>query len=258
MIRTLAAVTLTLLAGASVAGAAYWGFLSTPESTVWMLGLSALLVAATVVIAVVSINAALLLWAARVSLDADGSHDAAATPRTIARRACRGVPACIPALAVLGAIWWLTSTVETWVQVHSGEISAWFIATAGWADVRWMFTTVSWIGAWLRTVAAPLAGLVWWNAALRGQWWPSRDVVRHAVGLKALALATLAVGLLVWVPWTYLAPWRPRGLPAGGTSEVAFVAIKLGFTAVMMAIGAALLARVSVTHRYRLTQQPHP
>jgi hypothetical protein len=245
VIRTLAMVTLTLLVGAAVAGAAYWGFLSTPESTAWTLGLSALLVVVTLVVAVAAINVAMLLWGRDTPPAADAPVGAASTTGALVRRALRGAPACIPALVVLGAAWWLTSTVDTWVQVHSGEISAWFIATMGWSDMRWMFTAAGWALTWVIAVLAPLAGLVWWNAALRGQWRPSRAVVRRAVNLKALALATAAVGLLVWVPWTYLTPWRPRGLPAGGTTELAFVAVKLGLSAVLMATGAALVTRAA-------------
>ncbi len=246
MIRTLAVVTLTLLVGAAVAGAAYWGFLSTPESTVWTLGLSALLAVAAFVVVVASVNASLLIWNARRSPGADAPRNAG-TPGAIARKAVRGIPASAPALVLVAAVWWLTLAAEAWVQVHSGEISAWFIATTGWADVRWMFTTVSWIGAWLRAVAAPLVALAWWNAALRGQWWPARAAIRPAVSLTSLAIATVLVGLLFWVPWTYLVPWRPRSLPPGGAGEVTFVAMKLGLTAVLFAIGAALLARTSVT-----------
>jgi hypothetical protein len=185
--RTLAAVTLTLLVGAAVSGAAYWGFLSTPESTAWMLGLSALLVLATLAVAALSINVALLLWGADVTRGTGAAHEAVATRDSgtaggaLAARAARGIAACVPALVVLAVAWWLTQTVEEWIAVHNGEISAWFIATAGWADVRWMFTAVAWIGAWVRAVFAPLAGLVWWNAALAGRWLPSRGVVRRAV-----------------------------------------------------------------------------
>ncbi len=260
--RTLAAVTVTLLAGAVVAGAAYWGFLSTPESTVWMLGLSALLVVAALAAAAISVNVALLLWGAagHAARTADAAGDVAAgvTGDTgadgsvmpglaaITRRAVRGVAACVPALAVLVAAWWLTSAAEARIEASSGEISAWFIATAGWADVLWIFTAVAWLGSWLRDVAAPLAGLVWWNAALGGQWWPSRTVLRQAVSPTALAIVTVVVGLLVWTPWTYLVPWRPQGLSPGGTGELAFVAIKLGLTALLMAIGSALVVRTAV------------
>lgn len=259
MMRRLAGVTLTLLVGAAVSGAAYWGFLSTPESTVWMLGLSALLVAGALAAAATSVNAALLLWSADIAQGADASGSAGARRGAIAlaRQAARGVAACAPALAVLIAVWWLTSAGEAWVAAHSGEISAWFIATAGWADVRWMFTATGWLAAWVRAVGAPLVALTWWNAALGGQWWPARAALRQAVSLKALAVVTIVVGLLVWVPWTYLVPWRPEGLPPG-TGEIAFVVAKLGVAAVLMAVGVALVARAAVAGGPQATSQPAP
>ncbi len=62
---------------------------------------------------------------------------------------------------------------------------------------------------------APRRGLAWWNAALRGQWWPSRAVVRQAVSLQGAFGAGDSGGRPArsgcrGPTWC---PWRPRGLP---------------------------------------------
>jgi hypothetical protein len=218
-----------LLAGTALAGAAYWGLLLTPESSVWSLGVSALLALLVVAIVAVTVNAAVLAatrrgWSREVIADA-------------VRRAAAGVPPLL--LVVVG--WWLVSRGAGWVESRSGEISAWFIATLDWPDVRWIFTAVRWLGGWLKWIVIPLAGLVWLRTILTSGWRPTSSLVRQALSPTRVLVATAAFALLVWVPWAYLVPWRPANVPL--SAELVFVAAKLGLAALLAATGIALVIR---------------
>jgi purine-cytosine permease-like protein len=83
----LALVTAWILAGAAMTGAAYWGLLNTPESTVLALASSALLVMVTLALLSLTINGAIALWI-------NGASAAALT------RSFRRIPAIVPALLV--------------------------------------------------------------------------------------------------------------------------------------------------------------
>ena len=232
MTRTLAGTTVVMLGGALVSGAIYWGLLNTPESTVWMLVLSVVLAALFAVVAALTIGVVLLAWS---------GHE---WSRALVVRAARGLPACVPPVLLVALVWSLVLLGTTWVEAHSGEISAWFIARFGWSDVQWLFTTLAWIAWWLRWVVAPFVALVWWRSILVGGWRPTGALVREALRPAGVLLATAIVLLLVWMPWTQLAPWRPRSL-APGTMELVFVAGKLGIVVLLSAIGWSLVARTA-------------
>lgn len=224
-------VTSWILIGGALAGGGYWGFLNTPESSVGSLLLSAVLAIVALSLVAITLNGAILAW------DRGWS-------RGVIRGAATGAPAILPALAMLLAIWWIVGRATGWVEAHSGEISAWFIARLGRENITPLFTTVTWVGRWLRWVLAPLLALslmaaissAGWSAAFRATW------LRRALSPVRLGLSTLWFAVLVAAPWIYLAPWRPRGLPAT-TTEMIFIAAKLLVTAVLMATGAALMVR---------------
>lgn len=234
MTRTLAGTTLVMLAGATVTGAIYWGLLNTPESTAWMLALSVILAALAAVVAALTIGVVLLAWSGQTE------------PRALAMRAARGLPAGVPPVLLVALVWWLVLRGTTWVDAHSGEISAWFIARFGWSDVQWLFTTTAWIAWWLQWVVAPFVALVWWRSILVGGWRPTGALVREALRPMGVLVATAIVLLLVWMPWTQLVPWRPRSL-APGTMELLFVAAKLGVVILLSAIGWSLVARTAAS-----------
>jgi hypothetical protein len=232
--RTLAGTTLVGLAGAAATAAIYWGLLNTPESTGMLLALSALLALAAAVTAALTIGVVLLAWSG------------GGLSRTVFLQALRALPACVlPALLVVG-IWWLALRGTGRVEAASGEISAWFIARFGWADVTWLFRAIAWIGWWLRWVVAPFVALVWWRSMVVHGWRPTRALVREALRPAGVAMATVIVLLLVWLPWSQLVPWRPRAVTPG-TGELAFVAAKLGLVALLSAIGWSLVARTAAS-----------
>jgi hypothetical protein len=219
-----------LLVGLAIASGIYWGFLNTPESTVLALLLSAALAIATVVVVAISVNGASLAW----SFGWSGN---------VIRRSISGVPAFIVAALLGGAIWWASGEALAWVSSHSGQISAWFIARFGWADASSFFNGIAWGGRWLQWVVGPLVALSLLGSMLIGEWSSDRWrwIVRGFSPFR-LTLATLWVAIFVAVPWMYLLPWRPGGLPPTFV-EMAFVAAKLGLVAVSIAVGIALLVR---------------
>lgn len=224
-------VTLWLLAGTALTAGAYWSFLITPESTAWTLAASALLAITAAFLAGVTIGGAIIGWQQGVS----SSH---------LRAALAGVPAAIPAAVVAAAIWWLVGSATDRLAIYSGPINAWFIAAFGWDDMSWLFRGIGWLAAWLQWVVAPMlavslmAGVlaVGWRA-LAGTTWIARALAPWPLGI-----ATVVFAALVAAPWLYLTPWRPAGLPATSI-ELAFIIAKLSATALLMAIGVALMIR---------------
>lgn len=237
MKRTLIATTIWLLAGAAAAAGVFWAFLSTPESNLFTLALSAILLLVLFAVVAVTINAAVLAW------HRGGWFPGTMRPGTVGS-AVRGLNAFVIPVLLIALAWAITGLVVAWVERRQGEISAFFIARAGWSDVTWLFTAVEWIAWWIRWVAAPMISLVWLRQALSGRWRPDWTVVRHGCSPLRLIVATAAFVLLIYLPWVYLVPWRPRWLPPD-TVEVLFVSLKLGFCAVLAAVGAALMIRTA-------------
>jgi len=227
----LATVTLWILAGAALTGGAYWTFLITPESTIWSLAVSGLMLIMTGVLLGMTLSGAIVGW--RQGVSARQMRDAAS-----------GIPAIVPAAAIVGLIWWLVGGATDRVTIYSGPINAWFIARFGWDDVSWIFTSINWLAAWLNWVVAPMLALslmagimaTGWRTLMQAAW------ITHALSPLRMVVATACVGVFVATPWLYLAPWRPAGLPAT-TIEITFIIAKLSVTALLMAVGAALIIR---------------
>ena len=227
----LAAVTVWILAGAALTGGAYWTFLITPESTIWSLAVSGLMLIVAGVLLGITISGAIVGWRHGISA-------------RLLRDATNGIPALVPAAAVVGLTWWLVGGATDRVTIYSGPINAWFIARFGWDDVSWLFKGIEVLAVWAKWVVAPLLGLSA-MAGILATGWRTLAGTRWITGALAplpLGFATLAFGALVAAPWVYLAPWRPAMLPAT-TIEIAFIGVKLSVTALLMAIGVALIIR---------------
>lgn len=229
----LAAITAWILAGAALTGGSYWTFLVTPESTVWSLAASALLLLIAFFLLATTISGAIQGWSNGMSL-------------AILRSAFRGVAAMVPAALVFAAVWWLVGRATGFVTIYSGQINAWFIARLDWHDVSGLFRAVDWAAIWIKGVVAPVLALSMMSAVLATGWRTLAQAawVTHAASPLRLALATLWFGLFVAAPWIYLAPWRPQGLPATSV-ELVFITAKLAVTALLMAMGVALIIRAA-------------
>ncbi|MGE0042627.1 MAG: hypothetical protein AB7H88_09340 [Vicinamibacterales bacterium] len=231
--KAVVVTTAWLGAGLVAAGALYWGFLNTPESNAAMLAASALLFAAVVAVIGVAVNGAVL---------------EARTGTLRAGEAVRALPGFAAASIVALAVRWLAGTGASWTEAHAGEISAWFIATAGWSDVRWLLTSAAWFFSWAAWVAGPviaislLARLVAPGETDGGVRWLTR-----AFHWRVLGLATLWFALLVWLPWQ-AAPGRPAAFPTGAM-EPALAALKLAAIGLVMTAGLGLVIRIAAGHR---------
>lgn len=229
MIRRVPQVTAVLLAGAIVTAALYWGLLNTPDANVAMLGVSALLFAALVAIAALSVTAAVLV--------ANG-----AAPRTALAAAPRRGGWCLVAFVPLALGWYAIGRADAWIAAHLGEINAWFIARFGWADISGLLLAELWISRWLRWAMLPVMSLSWLAARLsadrsRGTGW-----LRHAWHWRTLLGATLVVLLLFVIPWR-LTEWRPA-VPATWI-EPAVAAARLAVVFVLAIVGGAVLVVVA-------------
>ena len=233
MRRPLVRSALWVLAGGALAGAVYWAFLNTPESTVFMLGLSLLL--AILLLAIVSTTTCVLLlgWA-------NGWQQA------VWRRALPGVVPFLGMLVFVVAVWWAIGRGLEMLGARSGEISAWFIATLNWSDVRPLIAGVRTVGDWLRFVAAPFLALVWLGGALAGRWRPAAPYAwMPRAGVPArLMLATLLAAITLWAPLAYGLYWMPGGLPPTWV-EPGVALLKFALIAIVAAVGFSLIVRLA-------------
>jgi len=226
-----AIATLWILVGAALSGGVYWAFLMTPESTVWTLIGSAILAIVVLMLAGFTITGAIAILGNGLS-------------KTTIDRALRSIPSILPALLIVSIVWWITLRGETWVGMRSGQISAWFIAQFGWADVSWLFRAIRYTAMWFRWIVASMLALslmtgfviAGTRAVAQGAW------LRRALRPRALIFSTLIFIVLIALPWKYVVPWRPVGLPPTSI-EMAFITVKLSITAVMFAIAIALIIR---------------
>ena len=176
----LALATLWIMVGGALTAAAYWGFLITPESTIWALAASAML--ALIALALVGLTAggAIAMWWHGATLNS-------------VKRALRSIPGVIPAAIIVWLIWWLANRAEVWIAMRSGQINAWFIARFGWDNMSWLFSAIGYAADWVRWVMAALLALslmagfvaIGWRALTEPAW------LRRALRPRTIAAETL-------------------------------------------------------------------
>lgn len=229
--RRLAMVTVWLLVGQAVWFTIFWCLLHVPESSVWMLVLSAVLALA------------LVAFGGAVLAGGSAAWDLTRPPVAALAGSVRHVPAAIAALLLFGACWWATGVIFDWHTSIAGQIDAWVIARTGRPNARgvhfaifWLTMTVRWsIG--LTLASSVLASLITIGRATftRANW-----LISALVPSRWLAVTFWFV-LLVAIPWDLL-DWRPAKL--GLAAEPWFVAAKLSAIAVAMTVGWALVLRM--------------
>lgn len=231
MIRRLALIAAWLLGGAAVWLATFWGLLHVPESSAWMLALSALLALMLLAIAGTVLAGATAAW------------DLACPPTRALSRGLRHIPAAVAAGLLFGAIWWVTGVVFDWHTGIAGQIDAWVIARTGRPNARGIHFAIFWLTMTVRWAL----GLTLASALLASLVTTGRTTVTHAGWLVSALIPSrwLAVTfwfvLLVAIPW-HLVDWRPARLSLG--IEPWFVGAKIGAIAGAMAVGWALVLRV--------------
>lgn len=236
MIRRTLLVASWLAAGAALVAALYWLFLNTPESNVLMLSVSALLVLLMIALAATVANVAVL-----IALGGPLGSSVAVG----ARRAGWCLVVAVP----LAALIWVVLLGDAWVARHAGEISAWFIARSGWADITPLFTAQRYVSVWLRWVLLPVAALAALASFLRRDTDGRRGWLRATWCWRTLLIATLAFVVLVVLPWR-AAFWRPEGLPHTWI-EPTIAAAKLAVVAALMAIGFAIMVVAAARHAFQ-------
>jgi hypothetical protein len=226
-----------LLGGGALAGGLFWAFLHTPESTVFTLATSLVLVVAIVLVMGATLGAALEAWVVP-------------QPSATARRSWRSVAGFVLAALVTAGAWWAVGSAQAWLTLHVGEIGAWFIATFDRADVRPLVDGVRLAGDWVRTVVVPFGALTWLGQLARDGRTARVDgpVVRHALSPWRLAMVTAVAALTLWAPLAYGLFWRPAWLPPPPPYwvEPAFAIAKFSTIAVVGAVGLSLIARMAI------------
>jgi hypothetical protein len=237
MIRPLLLSVAWILSGAALGAALFWAFLNTPESTIFTLGASLILVIAMAVVTAATTTGAMAGWIA-------------GWQQSIVRAAMAGMPAIVPPAILVVVVWWIVGRGLGWLAAHDGEISAWFIATLDWSDVRPLLNGARLGMAWARTVLVPFAALVWLGHILAHGWRPllDRASVVRALSPWRLAAATAIAAATLWAPLTYATYWVPPGLPPTW-AEPAVAVVKFSAMAVLGAIGMSMVTRLAAPAR---------
>jgi hypothetical protein len=224
------AITGWLVVGHAILGALYWLLLQIPESNVFMLTASLLVVIALIGWAGVVQATAVIGWV-------PGTRAAAALAQGARRAAWIAFP-----LALFVLVWLATGSVQNWLAAHRGEFDAWFIARFGWTDAGAFHTTVSWVlwfvrfGVGISLAAALFASMV----AGRTPGTSPLAWVRRGGSWRSLLVTTAALWVGIWLPWHYLAAWRPASLSASWV-QPAFAATKLTLMFIVMNIAWAIV-----------------
>jgi len=213
---------------AVAAGALYWAFLNTPESSASMLAVSGALLLALFLVVAVGGGATVL------RLSGVWWRDALVEGAT--RLHWFALTAAVAAVLVWGVL-----RVDTWVAAYAGEISAWFIATFNWSEVSPVFTLERYLSVWLRWVVVPSGMVAALAAALKdgGSSLASASWMRAAWRWQSLAVSTAAFALLVALPWS-LADRRPA-IPVPVSLEAWAAGGRLLVLGAVMAIGVAIM-----------------
>ena len=240
MTRRLPTVALWLLAGHILLLALFWALLQVPESSIWMLGVSAALVLALTIVAGAVHGGAVVAW----------TSERPVGPSLLS--GVRLVPAFLAGITLFVAIWFATAHLLHWHSHVAGQIDAWIIAKTGRTNTAWLHRSIFWIVQFLRwtmglTLSLSLVASfarVAPPSARRSAW--LRSAARPSRWLEV----TFWFVLLIAIPWQF-AYWRPARLPLA--AEPWFVGAKLATIALAMSVGWALVLR-AVTRPPRLSE----
>ncbi len=253
MIRRLSAIAAWLTAGHAVLFAMFWLLLAVPESNVFMILASALVVAAMTLVFGIVEGAALVGWQSRAEAGALPQTDG--TLRHVARAAWRALPAVWLGAVFFLFVWLLTSHLHQWWDAHRGETDAWFMAQFGWSETARLHAIAGWFFRFLSYVVAVSLGLGLAWAVIRQGLRPAVGAAwaREALSPRRLLTITAILLLFLWLPWQAV-NWRPGRLSPNWQESI-FVAVKLGLLFVVANVGWALVLGAAV---YRTWSQGTP
>lgn len=227
MTRRLIPVVAWLLVSHAVLAGLYYALLLVPESTAWMLGLSALLALALVVGAASAQACALLV---------------AAGPARLLPTIAAGLRrwwAVVPGLLLFAVGWSIAWRIDAWHVAHRGPIDASLMARFNWAETGIVHRAIDWaLFAFRYVVGGSVAAALAASGVQHGFAGAGRAVAR-AFRPVTLAMVVGAELVLVVLPWRYVY-WRPESLPPTG-AETAFVGAKLAAIALLVATGWAVV-----------------
>lgn len=232
MTARLAVIASWLLGGHLLLLAIFWGLLHVPESSVLMLGLSAL-VALVLIAGTAAVHAgALAAW----------QHENGLI-RTLLT-GIRHAPAFLLAALLFWAIWAVTGWLLAWHAGIAGQIDAMVIVRTGSPRTGWLHALVFWALQFVRWPLALTLSLTLLSAIVRDGFGALRDArwLRTALRPARWLLITVWLVLLIVLPWQGV-DWRPTGLALA--LEPWFVALKLGLIALAAAVGWALILRTA-------------
>ena len=217
MIKRASAILAWLVVGHAVLGALYWALLLVPESNVFMLATSLLLVLGMVWWLGLVEGVGLLAWRA------DDGLRASVAP------AAKRVWLVVFPLVVFGVVWWMTGLASGSLDRNWSEIDAWILVKTGWTRFPILRSACEHVMAFVRYgLGASLALTLFVDllrsgvGGLRSPSW-----LRRAFSWRQLLVIAAALVVGVLLP-SHLAYWRWQ--PAGATAtwfEAVFAATKL-------------------------------
>ncbi len=241
MIGRLPALVVWLAVGHAVIGGFYWALINVPESSVFMLVLSGILVVLIAGSAGWVSMTALFVWLPGTAW------------REAMRRGARAVPGFVAGLVFFAAIWWVVGLAADWFAMRSGEIDAWMMMRFRSPNTAWLHRTIALVLAVVRDIVglslavalAAWVGAKGWRQLLGSSW------IRAALSRRHLATVGLAIVLLVALPWRAI-DWRPAALPPTWL-EPAFVGLKLAVIYVLLNLGWGYVLRAGAEGLTRST-----
>jgi len=232
-------LTTWVAVGHAVAAALFWAFLSVPESSVPMLALSAVAVAACSLVAGLTDTTAIRAAAGGIGWRAALFHGV------------RRWPAVLVGLTLFLAVWWLTGFALEWHRAFRGQIDAWFLLHLEWSRTAWLHTGFTGLLTLARWTLGALVALGATTAVVLNGW---RDLaglrsLRAALGWRPLAVALAVFVACFWGPWQVVY-WRPGSLPSTWI-EPAFAGAKILVLYAWAHVGWAWLLRTLSVRLFR-------
>ncbi len=237
MIKRTAVILAWLVVGHALLGGLYWTLLLVPESNVFMLTTSLLLVLGMVWWLGFVEGVGLLAW------QPDGGLRTSLAPA--ARRAWLVV---FP-LVVFGLVWWITGLASEWLDRYWSEIDAWILLKTGWTKAVFVRSACEHLIAFVRLGLGASFALTLLVSLIRmgAAGLASLSWLRRSFAWRQLVIIAAALVVGVLLP-SHLAYWRwqPKGITATWF-EPTFAAAKLSLMFLLANVAWAAVLR-AVAH----------